>query len=353
MMKKFLFFFASAIVLMACNNNDPEVDQPINKEVEPGQEITIAVSTPTVANSSQSPIRKIYGNMTSDQGIAFTWESGDQTIEVTSLNSDGTPAQGAQYTSTFTMDTYVSGNPRKFHGTVPEIPEGGPTDRFLISCGPKTVPTQQTKASGKSIDTNMMRFEAFSALTEENILLKPVWSIVNLQSNYVYNCSRVVDRSYYRDHMSLILRVSQVKLTEYIYTSGSAPQEERLNETIEMVWKKSNGYDFSFESTTTETLAQPTYAFVVKPAKDYSFKVELTYTYAGGTGYNGEAEEKTDEIVYAPKRQIVGAPHEEIVGVHTMTTMELTTAPLDSAIAQNMQLAEEMITWVPAEEWNK
>jgi len=109
-MKKFLFFAAACVALVACNNKDNALngDQPI----KPGQQITLTANV-DFSQGSNSPIRTMAPNTpvptTAAQTINFHWEKGDKVMLVSDDMSEK---------QLFTIvDSSIQGTTANFTGT--------------------------------------------------------------------------------------------------------------------------------------------------------------------------------------------------------------------------------------------
>lgn len=108
-MKKFLFFAAACVALVACNNKDNALNGDL--PIQPGQQITLTANV-DFSQGSNSPIRTMAPNTpvptTADQTVNFHWEKGDKV-----MITDG----DTKY-SLFTIDdNSIQGTTANFTGT--------------------------------------------------------------------------------------------------------------------------------------------------------------------------------------------------------------------------------------------
>jgi len=109
-MKKFLFFAAACVALVACNNKDNALngDQPI----QPGQQITLTANV-DFSQGSKSPIRTMAPNTpvptTAAQTVNFHWEKGDKVMLIS-----GDMSEKQLFTI---VDSSIQGTTANFTGT--------------------------------------------------------------------------------------------------------------------------------------------------------------------------------------------------------------------------------------------
>ncbi len=166
-MKKFLFFAAACVALVACNNKENEPQSPV---LEKGQLFTIGVST---GNSGSQASGRTMNGVDAGTQINFTWEAGDKILVTIGTGADADTAH-------FTLTEGAGEASAKFAGKLPEGAQIG--DAFTVQYPIETPDlSKQEYIEGKLPKNKMlMTGEGILGATTATVTLAAQYAVLQL-----------------------------------------------------------------------------------------------------------------------------------------------------------------------------
>jgi len=171
-MKKFLFFAAAMLGLVACNNKDNALsNEPQPPILEAGQLFTIGVSSGNMG--SQAPGRTMNG-VDAGSKLSYTWEAGDQILVTFGTGADADTAH-------FTLTEGAGTADAKFAGKLPKDAAVG--DTFTVQYPIETPDLSIQEYNGKTLPKNKMLFTGGGKLAAKTAAVTLAAQYMVLQLN--------------------------------------------------------------------------------------------------------------------------------------------------------------------------